>query len=395
VPSGAESADGFDFSLVRGGPLYRVQRALRLIPDDGLGVRQRILVFVALTWLPVVLGAIATGRAFGAEIGEPLWQHFGVHARGLVGIPLLLVAEGIADRLVPALLRYFVTSGLIAPSGEEPFREALHAAARLRDSRWGALFVIGVALIATAGNLSAPLLAHEVAWAVTPSAAGERVGLAGLWYLFISRPLILLLLLTWLWRIVVLYALFQRIAQLDLQLVPSHPDRAAGLGFFDHVPLLMTPVALALSAVLASQLAHEVLYHGVHVDTLRPVAAAWLIVALVIFLLPLFPFCWQLTRMRRSARLRYGDLLGQHGRLFEARWLTGSRSDESLLGAQDISAATDAIALYGAVESLRTVPFGLRGVAPLAAAVLLPLVPVFAIEIPIKDLLLRILKGLI
>lgn len=387
--------DGLDFSLVRGGPFFKLQRALGLVSGRGLGAPRRTLALVAFTWLPVAGGALAIGRALPGAAGESLLQHFGVHVRCLLALPLLLGAAAFADRWLPALLRYFVDSGLVSGSEQAGFRDAVRAAERLRDSRWGDLALITLVVVLTFANLNAPLFAHEVAWAVTEQGGTEQLALAGYWYLLVSRPITLLLVLTWLWRIAVLYVLFRGIARLDLQLVAIHPDRAAGLGFLDLLPPIVAPVALAFSAVIAAQLAHEVLYHGVHVSSLQPVAAAWLVVALVVFLSPLLPFALRLARMRRAERLRYGDLLGEHGRLFAARWFARAPGDESLLGAQDISAATDAVALYQAVETLRPMPFGLRGVLPLAAAILLPWVPVFAIEIPLKDLLLRILKGLL
>lgn len=391
----SQAGDDLDFSLVRGGPFFRILRALRLVPASGFGVRRRIVFFVALTWLPVAVGALAIGRFFPSAGGESLLQHFGVQARCLVALPLLLAAEALADRLLPALLRYFVESDLVSSAQQGGFHEALRAAERLRDSRWGELSIVALVIALTFATLSAPLFAHEVAWAVREQAGSERLAFAGIWYLVVSRPIFLLFALRWLWRIAVLYVLFRGIARLDLQLVAIHPDRAAGLGFLDLVPRLTAPVALALSAVIAGQLAHEVLYHDVRVSSLQPVAVAWLAITLAIFLSPLLPFTLKLARMRRTERLRYGDLLGEHGRMFAVRWFARGRGDDSLLGVQDISAATDALALYQAVETLRPFPFGVRGLVPLAAAILLPLIPVFAIEIPLKDLLLRIAKGLL
>ena len=391
----SQAGDGLDFSLVRGGPFFRILRALRLVPASGFGVRRRIISFVALTWLPVAVGALAIGRFFPSSGGESLLQHFGVQVRCLVALPLLLTAEALADRLLPALLRYFVESDLVSSAQQPGFQEALRAAERLRDSRWGELSIVALVIGVTFAALSAPLLAHEVAWAVAERAGSEQLAFAGIWYLVVSRPVFLLFALRWLWRIAVLYVLFRGIARLDLQLVAIHPDRAAGLGFLDLLPRLTAPVALAFSAVIAGQLAHEVLYHDVRVSTLQPLAVAWLAIGLAVFLSPLLPFTLKLGRMRRMERLRYGDLLGEHGRMFATRWFGRGRGDQGLLGVQDISAATDALALYQAVETLRPFPFGVRGVVPLAAAILLPLVPVFAIEIPLKDLVLRIVKTLL
>ncbi|MFO1364162.1 MAG: hypothetical protein U1F45_17175 [Burkholderiales bacterium] len=55
-----------------------------------------------------------------------------------------------------------------------------------------------------------------------------------------------------------LAVLFWRIARLDLALVPTHPDRAGGLGFLERVPPLFAPVALAVGCVVrAARWAHD------------------------------------------------------------------------------------------------------------------------------------------
>jgi len=49
-----------------------------------------------------------------------------------------------------------------------------------------------------------------------------------------------------------MFLLFNRIAKLNLSIVPTHPDRAGGLGFLERAPKAFVLVVLAASAVLAS-----------------------------------------------------------------------------------------------------------------------------------------------
>ena len=58
----------------------------------------------------------------------------------------------------------------------------------------------------------------------------------GRWYLYVARPDYLTLALAWLWRIVLAFVLFKRLAALPLLLVPTHPDRVGGLGFLESIP---------------------------------------------------------------------------------------------------------------------------------------------------------------
>jgi hypothetical protein len=158
--------------------------------------------------------------------------------------------------------------------------------------------------------------------------------------------------LAWLWRLALACVLTTRLARLDLSLVPTHPDGAGGLGFLETLPVAFSPVVFALSAVLASRWAHEVMYHGVHVAELRMPMIAFAVIVVVLFLAPLVPFLRPLAAARRRAQLEYAALVARHGR--------GRRSLLAVL---------------------------------LPAA--LPLLPVLAIEVPIGDLLMKVMKTLV
>lgn len=79
------------------------------------------------------------------------------------------------------------------------------------------------------------------------------------------------------------------IATLDLH-VPTHSDRAGGLGFLERTPKAFSLFAFALSAVLASRLAHDVVYHGVHVMSLKLEVVIFLIFLVMLCLMPLMVF---------------------------------------------------------------------------------------------------------
>jgi hypothetical protein len=165
----------------------------------------------------------------------------------------------------------------------------------------------------------------------------------------------------WLWRLALLVILLKRIAGIGLNLVPTHADRAGGLGFLEKLPTAFSLFALAISSVLASRLAHEVVYHGVHVQSLKGLMAAFLIVVIGLCVAPLLVFIGPLAAAKRQALLEYGALVGQHGRLVRRRWILGETlDDDSLLEAQEIGPVADTLALYEAVKSMRTAPIGLR-----------------------------------
>ena len=385
-----EEADELALSLVRGDALLRVQRAVGLVPRDGLGVGRRALFFAALSWLPIALWALLAGRAFPGAAAEPLLQHFGVHVRCLVAIPLFILAEGVGHGLTTRLVPYFLHSGLVAEGARTRFAEIVRGVARLRDATLPWIAILGLVL-AWALLSPAPRETHEVIWAED----GPRLGFGGFWFLYVARPIYLGLLFGWLWRLVLLSVLFVRLGALGLDVVPTHPDGAGGLGFLERLPTMFSPVVFAVSAVLASRFAHDVLHHGVQVQSLRLPMLGFGVLVLVLFLAPLAVWARPLGAAKRRALFEYGTLVGRHGRLVRRRWILREPvEDDALLAAPEIGPVADTLALYEAVRKLRSIPISRVSLLAIALPALVPMLPVVAIEIPIRDLLLKILSTL-
>lgn len=391
----AAGGDDLGFSLIGRDALARLERAVGLAPREGLGIARRILVLATVTWVPIVAArAIALSQA--SEMPpEPLVRHFGVHARCLVAIPLFIAAEGLAEVILPRIVRYFVTSGLV--QDQAAFRSALRGAERLRDS-WlvsGGLLVLTALAVGRAMQMA--LHADALSWAVTAAAPLPRaLTFAGRWYLYVALPIFLYLGLRWLWRLAVWTVLLRRISRLELRLVPTHPDGAGGLGFLEDAPIVFAPVVFGLSAVMASRWGHEVLYHGVRVSEMRLPVAAFVVVVPVLFLAPLLVFSGRLRRLKRRSRFEYGTLVGRHGWLVERRWIRGEAvEDGGLLSAPELGPVADTITLYEAITRIRLTAFRLGPAVTLAAAALVPMIPVLMIEIPLKDLLAKIAGALL
>ena len=385
----------FGLSLVRGDAMYRAQRAIGLIPARGLGLGRRALLLALVTWTPIAVWAFLAHRALPGVAGEPLLQHFGIPVRCLIAIPLLVLAEGVAHVVSMRLVPYFVASGVVRESDVPAFREVVRGVGALRDSTrpW----VILLAVLAAWTYLT-PVATdvHEVVWASDSGETKTGLGFGALWFLYVARPVYFALLLGWMWRVVLVFVLLRRIARLELSLVPSHPDGAMGLAFLEGLPTSFSLVALASSTVVASRWAHDVIYHGVHVNTLRLPAIALLVLNVLLFTGPLLAFLPKLAPARRAALLQYGALVGGQGRLVHRRWIEGDASvaDEPLLSAPEIGPVADATALYEAVARSRTILIGKRALLAILVPAALPLLAVFAIEVPVKELLMKVLTTL-
>lgn len=377
-----------DFDLTRGDVLFRLQRRLGLVPPNGLGTVRRAAFWSTLGWLPIALWALVTQRAMPGAAAEPLLAHFGVHARLLVAVPLLILAEGPANALTVRLLRQFIIAGVVPESGLAAYVQAVQRALRWRDAAWPWLVILAIAI--ALGTYSQTIeRAHEVDWA---GGGPEGLGFGGYWYLYVGRTIFLTLALGWVWRIGLLAGLLFSIARLELALVPSHADRAGGLGFLERLPSVFAPLALALSFVLASRWAHDAVYHGLSLLSVKIEMLLFIALCIAVFSIPLLFFRGPLKRARGQALLDYGALVGRQGRLVHERWIDGRPvADQALLDAPELGPVADTNALYDAVKAMRTVPFGKSSILPVTVAAALPMLAVLALQVPVA----RILKGLL
>ena len=123
---------------------------------------------------------------------------------------------------------------------------------------------------------------------------------------------------------------------------------------------------------------------------------AFIVSALLIFLSPLLVFAGPLLRAKKQALLDYGALIGRHGRLVRERWIEGREvKEDAILNAPELGPVADTTSLYEAVKRMRIVPLGKASIAPILLAAAIPMIAVFAIQVPVKGILKTLLKALI
>jgi len=380
-------------SLVRDDLPFRALRKVGLVPAKGLGTVRRAVFFALLAWLPIAIWAWQAGRALPGAPGEPLLQHFGVQVRCLLAIPILILAQGFAHKTTTRLIPWFERSGVVPETRRAQFQQVVHGVHRLRSATLPWVVILGLAVAWTALGPVARK-GEDLSWAMQDTTGPPHFGFGGWWFLFVARPIYIVLLLAWLWRLGLLTLLFRRTSKLGLDLVPTHPDRTGGLGFVERFAVMFAPVAFVLSAVLASNWAHQVLYHGISVQSLRVPAAIFVVVTLLLFLAPLLVFAGPLAAAKKRAELEYGALVGRHGDLVRKRWILREPiGDASLLEAPEIGPVADTISLFQAVKSMRPMPVGKPSLLAIGLPAVLPLLAVFAIKIPITEILGKLLHA--
>jgi hypothetical protein len=305
---------------------------------------------------------------------------------------MLILGEATLDRAAQHYFPQFIRGGLVDDATRPRFDAVLRAVRRLRDSSLPWVFIIGAAIawsIVDRGGIQS----DAMSWALDENGS---LGFGGAWFIYVVRPIFVGLLLSWLWRIALVVMLFARIGRLQLLLVPSHPDRAAGLGFLEKLPEAFAPVGLALSAMLASRWAHEIVYHDGTLDALKLPAAMFGVVWSLLLLAPLVVFMPPLLRAKRAALPLYAAMVAEQGRLVRRRWIDGTTTtDTPLLEPTGVGPIADAAAMFNAVRSMRTLPIGKGTLATIAVPISVPLLVLVALQVPIGKLLFGLVKALI
>jgi len=89
-------------------------------------------------------------------------------------------------------------------------------------------------------------------------------------------------------------------------------------------------------------------------------------------------------------------MVGQHGRLVRKRWITQEPVEEApLLQAAELGPVINTVSMYEVVAGICPTPIGKRALLAIVLPALLPMIPVGAIQIPVKEMLLKLLTTLI
>jgi hypothetical protein len=370
------------FSLVDGGPLCRMFRRLGWVrPDGRTNYRRVAVVVVALTWGPLIgvalVESVMTGRTPTID--------WGVHARLLVAIPLLLTAEASLHMRTRRTIDIF-TSERWAGDQSDRYTKILATAHRLRDAVAPEVILLGLAVI---GSQAVVWRLGGVRSAVRQLTLAPQLVAPKYWYALIALPVFQFLVYRTLWRWGIWTHLLWRLSRLPLQPIATHPDLAGGLAFLSIPSVGFAYVIAGLSAAQAGVWANNVLVANAALMSFRANLLAFTVGAVVVALGPLLAFTGHLWRCRFAAKIDYGDLAIDYTRLFHARRIQ-QRQRNDLLGNADIQSLADLASSCDIVTRMRVVPFGPLLAALLAAAALLPMIPLILLRISLLDLLLKV-----
>ena len=182
-------------------------------------------------------------------------------------------------------------------------------------------------------------------------------------------------------------------SRLNLRIVPTHPDRAGGLGFLGKGAYAFGPILFAQGVLLSALIASRVLYGGEVLLSFRVEAGVLIGFFLIVVLGPLAMFTPKLAHAKRQGLAQYGLLASRYVEQFDRKWVGGAAAgDDELLGTADIQSLADLGNSYAFVREMRAIPFGLDDAIRLAAATAAPLVPLGLIVLSFEELVAELVK---
>jgi len=383
-----------NFSLTRGGPLHWLFVRTGLAGSDRDRVINRTLLAVGLTWLPLLVLSFLQRLAFGPNITIPFLRDFAVNVRFLIALPILIMAESGIDRHWRNLVLQFLRSGLVDEKQLPSFEAVIKKITSLRDRVLPEALLIVVALIPSLFGKAELLMNGVNSWHTIGAGAGE-ISLAGWWFNIVSMPIFRFLLLRWIWRMV-LWALFLwRVSRINLYLVATHTDLAAGLGFLSEGQKAFSPIVFAGGTVIAAQIGNAIAYEGETLGSLKLPMLAYAFIAVAVLVVPLLVVTPVLIEVKKKALLEYGALVTTHDQLFESKWIRKPNGQDGvILGNPDPSSLIDLGSSFAVIDQMVPIPINRHALVVLATAAALPMLFVAFFVTPADQIIHTVLKML-
>jgi hypothetical protein len=373
-----------------GGPLQWLGCRLGLVRGTNT-----IRLGVALGWFSwgvAILLAVLQGH--GSEMFS--LTVIGGYVRFLVAVPLFFLCETTVFPQMAEFARYIVRSGLVSGASLPALASDIGRVSRMANS-WLAegLFLLAAYMI--------PILAKV---APLPGSTGSLVSMLHFaggghtwinsWYLGFCLPLFRFLMLRWLWRLSLWWYFLWRVQKLELRLIPTHSDAAAGLGYLELVHENFAPLAFAISALFSAQFAEDIFAGTMAFETLYSVIPMVILLILALIIGPLFIFSRKLWICRWTGLSAHMGMVSRYVNAFDSKWIQDpDKSGESQLGSPDVGGLASLSTSLAVVRGMQPIPAGLRLVKRIAACVILPLLPLLLLKYPEDQLAARLLKALI
>ena len=350
---------------------------------------RRFIALLVVIWLPLLVLSLREGMAFGHNVRIPFLYDFAMYGRFLLGLPILLFAELLIDPVVRQAVSEFVEARLVPDQELPAFGNILRRVEQIRDSWIPEAIVIVLAFFPTF------LFHHEwVTGAVTNwHTTAQGMSTAGWWYAVVSAPVMRYVAYRWVFRYSLWPVLLWKISKLQLILIPTHPDRAAGVNFLSMSQKHFGILACALACSVAGRIANMMVFEGAHLASFKYQLGGFVVLSVILGVLPLALWAPKLMDVRKNGLLEYGRFAETYTKSFDRKWVHyGVKPTDSMLGTPDLQSLADLGNSFFFVENMRKAPITRKLIQQLAVRTALPFVPIIIFGTPTAVLVQEIIK---
>jgi hypothetical protein len=362
------------FSLVRGGPMYR------LLAPLGLSPRKQVGVAFAVTWLPLAILTVIEGTMRTGLVQMPFVRDLVVHARLLLALPIYLIAARFIDEGVDVIVEELLSRNVVRD--HDRYRALVRSAERLRDSAAAEAIIL---LLALSRAFWAVHSHHISSWITLD--AHTTLTKAGWWYAAVALPILFFVSGRWLWRFLIWSHFLMRVSRMELHLVASHPDCAGGIGLISMWHSRFSFILFAASAAFAGSIANLIRIHGHKLPDYAEVITGIVLIQFILVVLPLLAFSRTLLAFSREGKRVYGRLGMEYVRDFEEKWLRARVTNEPFLGSPDIQSLADLANSYEVVSQMRLILLKRQDAIRLIVLAAAPYAPLLLTMMSVREVL--------
>jgi hypothetical protein len=358
----------------------------------GSGVKSdifRVLTAFIICWIPMAITTLVKGTFWTGNIAESFITDFDIQARFFISLPIFILADRLVSSRLSLIIKQFVNSGIIGEDIREKFDHIVSSRTRFLRSIWTnlaifALCYLHVIIVLFYESTSTSVLS----WQIMESGGEPTLNFAGKWYLLVGGPFVLFLFYRWFLRIIVWGLIMYRISRLDITLFPMHPDLAGSLGFLGYSIRYFSPVALAISASVAGNMADFMLAEGLRLADMKFIGLAYFVFMTIVFTIPLFLFSGKLIDAKEQSVYENNDYTNGIYRELRRKISKGYQKVKAEdLKMPDFSAVADLSAVIENALNMKFIPFTLKDIIPLWTMMAIPFIGVILIEIPVNEIL--------
>ena len=377
------------FTLSDSGPFYKAMVKMRL-----LNIKKLAIAALCVTWLPlVVITAMEGTLVSGTQL--PFLSDVAMQARVLVALPMLILIKSIIENRVTAVIRYILETLVSADERALIVNTILMRARKLTSSGLTELLLLLGVIIATIslvnGGVYGGLEKGTTSWMTSAKDNGQGLSLAGYWAVLVSIPVFQFLFASWIWRYIVWALVLFRLSKVHLNLLPTHADRAGGLGMLMLAQKSFNLLFVVSAIVLSGQFIVQLNKYPEHFEAIRNEVIGYILVCIAFILIPLLFFSGKLVRVKNSGLHQLSVLGATLSSKFEREWINDSPVEDRLdENKSDPSLLYDYAGMYENLQKLRVVPVALNEVSGLALILFLPFIPILFVHFSVGELLQRI-----